>query len=177
MTTTEKTCTMPVITAAEPHRGTLQGRHVLAMMIAFFGVVFAVNGVFLYQAIATYTGVVSVEPYRKGLRYNERIEAERRQDALGWRDSVELDASGRLSLQLADEAGRPVGGLKIAAVVGRPSTGAGDKRLVLEETSPGHYAATASALDAGAWLVTIETDGNGSGIYRLRKRIWLTPTP
>ncbi len=53
--------------------GALTGRHVLLIFLAFFGSIFAVNGWFLYSALSTHTGVVAVEPYRKGLAYNERI--------------------------------------------------------------------------------------------------------
>ena len=57
--------------------GVITGRHVLIGMLVFFGVILGVNGMFLYSALSTYTGVVSDEPYRKGLNYNERIEAYR----------------------------------------------------------------------------------------------------
>lgn len=155
----------------------IQGRHVLACLVAFFGVVFAVNGVFLYQALSTYTGVVSAEPYRKGLNYNARIEDERRQDALGWRETMSLANSGALSLVLRDGENAAVGGLRIAAVVGRPSTNASDRRLTLVETAPGQYAASAGTLEPGAWLVTIEAqDADARIVYRLRNRTWLTPS-
>ena len=41
--------------------GTLQGCHVLALLVGFFGVVFAVNGYFLAAALSTHTGVVAME--------------------------------------------------------------------------------------------------------------------
>ena len=58
----------------------LDGRHVLMMLFAFFGVIFAVNGYFLFSALSTHTGVVAVEPYRKGLAYNH---ADRRRRTAG----------------------------------------------------------------------------------------------
>ncbi len=63
---------------------TLTGRHVLIGFISFFAVVFAANGVILYEALATRTGIVAEEPYIKGLKYNQRIDAEAQQAALGW---------------------------------------------------------------------------------------------
>ena len=47
----------------EQGQGGLTGRHVLYTFIAFFGIIFAVNGVFLYSALKTNTGVVAIEPY------------------------------------------------------------------------------------------------------------------
>lgn len=166
--------TEPIAKQARP----LTGRHVLAILIAFFSVVFAVNGVFLYQALSSYTGVVSSEPYRKGLQYNDRIAAERAQDALGWRDGLALDRSGHVTLELRDGAGQPVRGLNVTAIVGRPSTAASDRRLTLAEVAAGTYTAGAPAFDDGAWLVNVEASGAATGtanIYRLRKRVWLTP--
>ncbi len=67
------------------------------LLIAFFGVIFAVNGYFLYSALSTHTGVVAIEPYRKGLAYNERIAADERQKALGWQRQTSLARDGRVS--------------------------------------------------------------------------------
>src|SRR5688572_2876208 len=79
----------------------LRGGHVLAAFLAFFGVIFAVNGVFLYMALSTHTGLVAQEPYRKGLHYNDRIAAAERQQALGWTSDLRLaPESGALTLAL-----------------------------------------------------------------------------
>ena len=101
--------------ARTPDGFTLEGWHVLAIFVAFFGAIFAVNGVFLYQALATNTGIVANEPYRKGLHYNERIAAQDAQNALGWAEAVQLTPSGDLTLTLADGQGAPVTGIAFKA--------------------------------------------------------------
>ena len=159
----------------------ITGRHVLFAMLGFFGVIFAVNGVFLYNAIGTYTGVVQDEPYRKGLAYNERIAEDARQTALGWVRAVSLTDAGMVKLTLADKAGAPVRGLVVDAVVGRPSTNVSDVPVRLIEGVPGHYQANIGAIAAGRWLISIEArraDGERAGevIYRAKERIWLTPS-
>ena len=73
----------------------ITGRMVLFGLIAFFGVVFAVNGTMLALALKTNTGMVANEPYRKGLKYNERIAAEERQQALGWKSEITVDAKAK----------------------------------------------------------------------------------
>ena len=86
----------------------LTGRHVLWSLIAFFGLIFAVNGYFLYAAISTYSGVVANEPYRKGLEYNQRIAADARQHELGWTESLDIAATrDTLMLDLKDKNGLP----------------------------------------------------------------------
>ena len=52
----------------------------------------------IYSALSTHTGLVANEPYRKGLHYNERIEADERQARLGWSDSIEIGRDGRVTL-------------------------------------------------------------------------------
>lgn len=154
----------------------IKGRHVLMMLVAFFGVVFAVNGVFLASALRTYTGVVSAEPYVKGLKYNERIEAGERQARLGWADALSLDIDGEVVLRLSDDAGRPLRGLKFRGTIGRPSTNRLDRQILLIEAEPGQYVARSGALDEGTWLVSLEGRSRDFGedpVYRIRRRVWL----
>jgi len=162
--------------ATEGARRELKGRHVLMMLIAFFGVVFSVNGVFLAQALQTYTGVVSAEPYVKGLKYNERIEAGERQARLGWQETLSIGLEGGIALAIADDGGRPVRGLKFTGSIGRPSTSSRDRAVALVETDPGRYVARTAALDEGTWVVAFEATSSDHGadpVYRLRRRIWL----
>lgn len=153
----------------------LRGGHVLAMAVAFFGIVFAVNGVFLFAALSTHTGVIANEPYRNGLAYNSRIADGDEQAALGWRETVILALDGRLSLHLTDQDGMPVRGLRIEATIGRPSTSRFDKSAVLAEGADGSYAAQFNTREGGGWIVTIEARASGSDApkFRSRRRLWL----
>lgn len=155
----------------------LKGSHVLATFLAFFGVIFLVNGSLIYKAIGTNAGLVANEPYRKGLHYNERIAAAERQERLHWSDGVALARSGDLEIAIADRDGKPVTGLALTAVVGRPATNREDKPLQLKEAAPGTYVAVAGELAAGAWLLSFEAfeDAAGEPVYRARRRLWLKP--
>jgi len=158
----------------------LTGRHVLWSLIAFFGLIFAVNGYFLYAALSTYSGVVANEPYRKGLEYNQRIAADARQHELGWTESLDIAATrDTLLLDLKDKNGLPVVGLKtVKAAVGRPSTNKHDVIVELDETAPGHYTAAIPKLADGEWVVSVNAvmPANAAiDVYRLRKRIGLKP--
>lgn len=160
---------------------TLTGRHVLIAFLGFFGVIFAVNGVFLYYAIGSYTGVVANEPYRKGLEYNRRIADDARQAALGWTRALTLTRAGELKFALKDAAGEPITGLIIEAQVGRPSTNVEDATVRLIEGAPGVYQSNLGAMAAGAWLVSAEAVRRREGqsdevVYRVKERIWLKPS-
>jgi nitrogen fixation protein FixH len=157
--------------------GRIDGRHVLAGLLTFFACVFAVNGYFIVRAVSTHTGVVSQEPYRKGLAYNDRIAADVRQTAFGWRETMTLTSEGRIVLNLADREDKPVPGLRINAHVGRPSTVRHDRTVALSETADGQHTADIGSLDGGNWVVTIEAQRNGERepVFRLRRRLWLKP--
>jgi nitrogen fixation protein FixH len=165
-----------VLPTARRQQG-LQGRHVLGIFLAFFAAVFIANGAMIYSAVSTHTGLVANEPYRKGLYYNERIAADERQARLGWVETLEAGRDGRVRLALAGPEGRPVGGLIVDGVLGRPSTSREDIRLALTETSPGRYEALAGALARGSWLISIEArrGRDAAPIYRSRRRLWLYP--
>lgn len=162
----------------KPDEWQLTGRHVLAMFVAFFGVVFAVNGYFLAHAISTYTGVVSLEPYRKGLAYNERIAANERQTALGWTDQVRIEEGGVLALTISTATGGAVSGLHVTAQVGRPSTAVVDRTVRFIDQGRGRYVADTGLLEPGNWIVAVEARGSAADAepkYRARRRLWQTP--
>jgi nitrogen fixation protein FixH len=154
----------------------LQGWHVLVMALTFFGIIFAVNGVMLVQALRTHSGVVAVEPYRKGLAYNDRIADGDRQGRLGWREAIGITREGQVSAAIVDDAGRAVSGLTLTGTLGRPSTSRADLALAFTPTEPGMHIAHAGPLAPGAWIVTTDARApNGELVYRDRRRLWLTP--
>lgn len=158
----------------------INGRHALLGFIAFFGVIFFANGIFLYYALATFGGGDTSDPYRKGLNYNETLAEAARQDAQGWRAALAYDrGAGRLSLSLHDHAGRELAGLHVDATLGRPATDRQDVTVKLKEMLPGVYAA-AVQLAPGQWLVSTaagDPAAPGSAPYRLKQRLLVAQEP
>ncbi len=166
------------LSTAERTGRRLEGRHVLWSFLAFFAVVFAVNGYFMFTALSTHTGVVAVEPYRKGLAYNERIAADERQHALGWTDALKVTADGKVSVVLTDRDGAPVVYASVSGTLGRPATAREDQLLQFAESGGGSYKAVVDALEEGTWIVALEVRNNPADpdpVYRSRRRVWLKP--
>jgi len=156
----------------------LHGRHVLGILLGFFGVVFTANALMIFCAISTNTGLVASEPYRAGLRYNERIAADEQQILLGWVERLDVNREGQVLVGLAERDGRPLAGLRIEGSLGRPSTNRLDRTLTFSEASPGRYEAVTDPLGAGTWVlaVTARADANAQDpLYRLRRRLWIRP--
>lgn len=156
----------------------ITGRHVLIALLVFFGVMFAANGVFVYFALSTFNGEETTDAYRKGLAYNERIEAEARLDQTRWQGKLSVSPdTGLLALELRDAQGAPVTGLEVLAAVGRPATDRFDHRIPLAEKAPGSYGAPLRNPAPGAWLVAVSASRLGSDgeqvVFRLKERIWL----
>jgi nitrogen fixation protein FixH len=162
------------------HERKFTGRMALAAFIIFFGIVFAVNGVMLTMALRTHSGVVANEPYRKGLKYNERIAADEQQSVLGWSSSVSVSGDARrLVVEIADRDGRAVDGVKAVAVLGRPSTMRNELRLDLAPVGAGRYEAALPTLEPGAYVASLDVAAARGGreeiVYRARRRLWLKP--
>ena len=152
----------------------IAGRHVLAALFAFFGVMLIANGFLVYYALNTFSGGDKPDPYRSGLHYNETIDASERQAALGWKDEIAYDAQeGRVTLRVTDPAEAPVVALDLEGVLGRPATDREDQEIVFEEIAVGTYAADVS-LDPGGWVLTVVSRADGDDpVYRLKRRLFV----
>ena len=62
----------------------LTGKVVLAVLVAFFGIVFGVNGLMMTLAIKTLPGTEVDSAYAASLAYEREIAAARGQDQRGW---------------------------------------------------------------------------------------------
>jgi len=156
---------------------TLNGWHVLAGLTAFFGVMIAANGIFLYYAMTTFTGIETADAYRIGVDYNARLEEARQLDKLGW-DGKLKSAGGAIELTLKNANGEPVRGVRVEGKVGRPSTDAFDRPVTFQDAGGGIYRSESVELAPGNWIVAIEaSDPLTKGAlpsYRLKERLWLS---
>lgn len=135
------------------------GRHMLAILIAFFGTVIAVNMVMAVLATRTFGGLVVENSYVATRQFNGWLEQARAQRALGWDTDVSLDDGRRIVVTLA-HAARPMTGATVAAVARHPVGREEDVAIAFRETTAGAYRA-ASPLPAGRWLVHVEIRHDG----------------
>ncbi len=158
----------------------IEGRHVLMGLVAFFGVMLFANAIFVYFAVATFSGGDTSDPYRKGLHYNATLEEAERQAERGWRTEVEYDGkTGRLLLSFLDKSAEPVTGLRLAATLSRPATDREDRAVKLAEVSQGVYAADVE-LAPGLWVVSVASSDGRQGhdpSYRFKRRLFVADRP
>ena len=137
----------------------IKGRHVLLGFIAFFGVIFLANGIFLYYALETFGGGDTTDPYRKGLHYNETLAEAARQDAQGWRTELIYGADRAAHPQpCTTGTGMSPYGLHLEPSLGRPATDVQDVTLKLGEAAAGTSMRPRIHLAPGQWVVSATAD-------------------
>lgn len=148
----------------------LTGRQVLVMLIVFFGVIFAVNAVFITQAVSTFRGEEASRAYVRGMAYNDVLAERAGAAALGWHAAV--NASGGVLLAAIEDAdGNPVEGLTITGMLRHPADTSYDLPLSFTEREPGVYAARIDAAAPGSWRFSART--GGEPYFEFGRRLWL----
>ncbi|MES2961628.1 MAG: FixH family protein [Pseudomonadota bacterium] len=98
---------------------------IVYFFFAFFAVVLAVNIFYIYISKKTWRGVVTDDPYHKGLNYNDTLKEVAKQKVLGW--SVKVDfrpgvtSQGTLMVTVQDKNLRYIEDAKIYATFKRPA--------------------------------------------------------
>jgi nitrogen fixation protein FixH len=150
-----------------------EGRHVLYALFAFFGVMFIVNGIFLYYAVGTFNGFETSDAYRKGLSYNKRIASDKAQISRGWNPVVHYEnEEQKLVVEVRDKQGNGVAGLAIKGELRHPVSDKDDQTLILQEVAPARYA-TPLKLPAGQWIFSAVVAKRGEPLFRFKKRLWV----
>jgi len=135
----------------------LKGRHVLMYFLAFFGLMFAVNGVFLYQAITTHPGEETKKSYLQGLNYNSTLEARERQAALGWTAQIGIAETGEAVLvRILDADGEGVETLTVTGEMRRPDDKTLDREITFAARGDGLYRAETAGAEPGIWSMKVQ---------------------
>ncbi len=155
----------------------LTGRHVLIAVLAFFGLVIAVNGIFVVLALQSWSGLSTDDAYRRGLTYNETLRQAEAQRALGWQARADLaplaDGRARLSIVFTDRADAPVDGLVIVGQLRRPSREGADRAVELASQGSGRYGTDVDLPLRGQWDLHLRADSADGKTFILEDRLWL----
>jgi nitrogen fixation protein FixH len=155
----------------------LTGRAVLAIFIAFFGVVVTVNMLMLSLALDTMPGTTTESAYRGSQLFNSELAAAQERAARGWavEAGVVRDASGAAgaTVSVRDRDGGPVERIAVAARLEHPARRAADRHLDMARAGTGLHAGTAGDVPAGAYDLVVEVRRDGALMFRSRNRVIL----
>jgi nitrogen fixation protein FixH len=154
----------------------LSGRGVLIWLLAFFGVILAVNVYFMGVAIRTFRGEDDLKPYQEGIDYNQTLARRAAQARLGWEASIDAVRTGphtaRLDVLLRGPDGSPVSHVGLAAEFRHPSDENRDRSTALREIGAGDYEGDLGSMTAGAWDVIVKTS-DPHVPFEATRRVWL----
>lgn len=164
-----------------PTRGSrpreLTGRTVLLGLVAFFGVIFAANGVLVEKALSTFGGVDTDSSYKAGQLFEHEVALAKAQDERHWQvDAKVTPAAGGgtlLDIVARDAAGAALTGMEASVRFERPTDRRLDRSIAVREQAPGHFRSDVAALAAGQWDLVIELARQGAREFRSINRIVL----
>ncbi|MER9673538.1 FixH family protein [Mesorhizobium sp. M0208] len=148
------------------------GKHMLAIMLAFFGVVIAVNLTMATLANTSWTGLVVENTYVASQQFNKKAEEGRAQAALGWTGKLTI-AWGEVRYSLTDAAGKPVLLHGVKVLFRHPAYEKEDKSVMLALASGQEFAARHTPRD-GVWIVEVDADAGLAEPYRDVRRIMIS---
>ena len=147
------------------------GRSFFAILVAAFVVVIAVNGVMIWYAISTWSGLVSDSAFQEGLGFDRVLAESRAEAALGWTADIGVAADGRLTVTLADRDAKPLEGMQLTASFLRPTREGFDIRVTLAEAGPGRYEAIVHPPLPGQWDIRVTVKARGQTRFHAERRV------
>lgn len=138
-------------------------------------VVVVVNAVMVTMAVRSWSGLVVTKPYERGVQYNKVLDAQQRQDALGWTfvSAYEVTGEGydgRVLVRAVGADGRPLDGLDIQGKLVRPIERMDPVELSFEAVGDGRYVARTSVPKPGQWELRARIEQGGDA-YVLAERL------
>ena len=145
------------------------GRHMLALTLAFFGVIIGVNVTMAVFAFRSWTGLATANAYVEAQAFETRRLAHEAQKAAGW-NATFTHGGGIAVLALSDGEGAVPDLGEVTLKVNRPVGGQDDQLLLLTQRADGAYVAGIE-LAAGVWDATITAPETLLGPFVLHTRL------
>ncbi len=145
---------------------------------SIFAAFLLANGIMIYFAAASWTGVGTENAYERGLAYNQTLDALRAQEALGWQVAAELRPLGngeaRVEVALSDRDGHPVAVRRVRARLERPTHEGYDREADLRDLGGGLYGGAIALPLPGQWDLKILVEHAG-GLHQTTRRVMAKP--
>jgi nitrogen fixation protein FixH len=154
----------------------LKGRHVLLVLLGFFGVTIGVNAAMATYAITTFSGEDISDPYVNGLAYNKTLAARSAQTKLRWTatiDATRATTVTNVAVVVHDHEHQDVRGLKVSITFRRPTNAKLDRTEALNAASDGTYAASLTGVAPGAWDLIVSTAAADGTRFEATRRVVL----
>lgn len=150
-----------------------RSRYIPWLFVAAFAVVIAVNGIMIWFAVGSFSGLYADSAREQGLHYNEVVIEQKARDALGWKVDAAWDAGNRrLDVALRHADGSALSGASIEAALVRPVEKRAPLPVAMGELGDGQFAGYVSLPARGNWDLEIEVAADGHR-YGFTRRMFL----
>lgn len=136
--------------------GPFTGKHMTAIMVAFFAVVIGVNLIMARYASSTFGGVVVENSYVASQKYNQWLQEAAQEKALGWSAKASRLSSGQVAVRLG---GAPAGA-SLTGHVWHPLGRQPDRPLTFAAQPDGSFVSS-QEIPAGRWRLRLEVQAQG----------------
>lgn len=129
-----------------------KGTWVFLLFVAFFGMIIAVNTVFITAALNTNSGIITDKPYEKGLEYDAMLDAAQKQPEVQHHASFE---NNMLSWTIRHTDGRAIDA-EVTALLVRPVKDGHDFEITLKKQNADTYSAKTDLPLKGKWQAVLK---------------------
>ncbi|APG61914.1 hypothetical protein LPB140_02705 [Sphingorhabdus lutea] len=136
------------------------GWHMTAILVAFFGVIMAVNFTMAHLASSTFGGTVVDNSYVASQKFNGWLQQAETQENLGWTHEISLSADRHIMVKMTKDA-KPLSPLKIIAAAHHPLGRAAPLNFTFNHDEMGNFR-SARALPPGRWSVIVSARQNSN---------------
>ena len=141
--------------------------------VAGFVVVIAVNGLMMWLAIASFSGLYSDHARDTGVTYNRVIAEQKARDSLGWKVATSWQPeSQRLAISLTNADGSPLAGAHVSVELVRPAEKHAPIDVDLTTLGGGNFGARIDLPLRGSWDLDIAVEAHGQH-FAVTKRVFL----
>ena len=148
-----------------------------ACFFGMFAVVIAANATMVLVAFDSWRGLVTTDSYEKGLVYDQAIEAEAREAALGWTVDLSVDSpapnAADVTVELHRSDGSPLHADRVRVGFVRPTQDGYDSVHDLEPRGGGRFAKMVELPLPGLWELRIAAE-KGEDAVRVSRRIMVS---
>ncbi|OWK25346.1 cation transporter [Rhizobium yanglingense] len=156
------------MTTQVPARG-FTGRHMLLVMVTFFGVVISVNFTMAWYASSTWSGLVVENTYVASQQFNNKAAAMKAMAASGIAGTLSFSADA-IHYDIRKKDGSPAAVDEVALNLKRPVGDHEDFQLAAEKIGEGQFEAR-HVVPEGDWIVEITSRHGGTMVMHEARRI------
>lgn len=158
-------------------RSEVRGWHVLAIILAFFATIIAVNVTFAIYAVRSFPGEDVQRSYLQGLHYNNTLAERRAQEQLGWRAAALLRGEGEgvvVEVTLTAQDSSAITGAALTGELEWPTNSQFDRALHFESVGDGRYVARVTDLTPGRWRLRARGESPAGALDFESELTWLS---